>query len=506
MPTTLDALHDLIAEHAKNGKDATLVIQRIYASNSVRLDRRNTEKMQNFYDVVLRRFMAVGDAIYHSGDGGVELGRYNQLDSLTQILYTMAQDAPDSAGAVWARRLGILQNAHAKRLRDSEFQQQPNDDDEDDGDEGSAWPSTGVLLLLRALGHVFPVTDKRHYVVTPALLLLGHFVSHTPVYSLSDLTRGVFCAGLLVEYTKEAKRFVPEAHAFLAGVVRLFAANPIERRGRYPCLNLASAAEEGDGVFANLRSLASRCGKGDESDSSTRIRMSLEKDQINATAATTAAALLLAALSFLEVSIRHLANTVESAEREIFVEVSESVLALQPKDTTRTATNPLPPFLVDKVANVAKALSETCRFDSEPRRLPLRRRAVTKPQQAIASLAPRMDKNWEKYSISKDKGKNADQVALDRTRRELKRERKAISRELRLDAAFIESERRNEKLKKDTAAKVKRHKAYAWLEGEQATMNQQVAQGGALLSGGGTGAARARARSGKIGVKKGGKF
>jgi nucleolar protein 14 len=37
-------------------------------------------------------------------------------------------------------------------------------------------------------------------------------------------------------------------------------------------------------------------------------------------------------------------------------------------------------------------------------------------------------------------------------------------------------------------------------------MNQQVRQGGGLLQGGGMGAAKAKARSGKFGVKKGGKL
>jgi nucleolar protein 14 len=41
---------------------------------------------------------------------------------------------------------------------------------------------------------------------------------------------------------------------------------------------------------------------------------------------------------------------------------------------------------------------------------------------------------------------------------------------------------------------------------EQATMNQQVRMGGGLLSGGGVGAAKNKARSGKLGIKKGGKF
>jgi nucleolar protein 14 len=37
-------------------------------------------------------------------------------------------------------------------------------------------------------------------------------------------------------------------------------------------------------------------------------------------------------------------------------------------------------------------------------------------------------------------------------------------------------------------------------------MNQQVRMGGSLLSGGGIGAAKAKARQGKLGIKKGGKF
>jgi nucleolar protein 14 len=75
-----------------------------------------------------------------------------------------------------------------------------------------------------------------------------------------------------------------------------------------------------------------------------------------------------------------------------------------------------------------------------------------------------------------------------------------------LDSRFVESERRTEQEKRDATARAKRNKNFAWLEGEQAAMNQQVRQGGGLLSGGGTGLARAKAKSGKLGMKKGGKF
>ena len=109
VPTTLDALHDLIAEHATTGADASLIIQRIHATNSVRLNHKNKEAMQNYYDVLLRRFVAVGDAIFDSGNGGSDLGRYEQLDMLPKTLSAMSQDSPECAGAVWSRRLGIFQ-------------------------------------------------------------------------------------------------------------------------------------------------------------------------------------------------------------------------------------------------------------------------------------------------------------------------------------------------------------------------------------------------------------
>jgi len=56
VPTTLEALHDMITAHASTGSDASVIIERIHKSNSVRLNKNNKEKMQNFYDVVIRRF------------------------------------------------------------------------------------------------------------------------------------------------------------------------------------------------------------------------------------------------------------------------------------------------------------------------------------------------------------------------------------------------------------------------------------------------------------------
>lgn len=484
VPTTLEALHDMIGTYASTGADASLIIKRIHASNSVRLDRRNAEKMQNFYDVAIRRFVAVGDAIYRSGDGDSELGRFKQLDELARIMYTMAQDSAESATAVWGRRLGVFQNAHAKRLRDAEL-----DRDEDDEDQ-SAWPSIGVFLALRAIGHIFPVTDQRHQIITPTLLMLGQIVSQTPVLSIYDLVVGTMCSALLIEYTKAAKRISPEAIAFIAGVLRMFASDSLKRQGPYslPSLEKAVTGEQ----FDSFRALASSYQEV--------YPPNLSFERIGMFSAETPAALLYAALHLVEVTVLCLSGSGIDAERELFHTLAECVLNIKPYSKKHTLCK----CLQEKAASAAECLEKACKLENA--RPPLRRRSLpTIRDTMIKSLAPRIE-NAEKYSMSKDKGKNAPQAALDRTRRELRREHKAVSRELRLDSSFVERARREEQTKKDSAAQAKRQKAYGWLENEQATMNQEVRMGGGLLKGGGMGAAKAKAATGKLGMKKGGKL
>ena len=488
VPTTLDGLHNLIAEHASTGADASLIIQRIHATNSVRLNHKNKERMQNYYDVLLKRFVAVGDAIFESGNGGPDLGRYEQLNSLTQTLYAMSQDSPECAAAVWSRRLGIFQKALSKRLRDVEVT--PLGDACED--EFTAWPSTGMVLLMRALPHIFPSTDRRHACVTPALLLLGQILAQTPIMSRYDLVMGLFCSALMIEYTKGAKRLPPEATAFLSGTLRLFA-DDIETAtedGPLPSLGNVSKCPP-------LLKLRECLGNMPDFDSD-EVCLSLEKDDIQSD--TNPMTILISTLHITKHAFTIIGKSAEGSEREIFGEILKSLLFI----TGKRKDCPLPAHVKSTLAETARAASTTCASDAP--RLPLqRRKSASVKELAIKTLAPRME-DPKRYSMSKDKGKSQLQAEHDRNRREYKREHKAAMRELRLDSAFIESERRKTKSNVDDKAREKRHKNFAWLEQEQGILNQQVRMGGGLLQGGGTGAARAKAKSGKLGIKKGGKF
>lgn len=496
VPTTLEALHDIIGNYAQTGEDACLIIERIHASNSVRLDKRNQEKMQNFYDVLLRRFVGVGDALHKSGNGGSDLGRYDQLNSLTMTLYQMAQDSPNCAGAVWGRRLGIFQKAHAKRLRDSELVTSTEDDD--DEESFTAWHSTGTLLLLRAMGHIFPVTDLRHSVVTPSIILLGQSIAQTPVGSLDDICRGLSCCSLMMEYCKDATRLPSEALSFLAGTMRLFS-HDLERSAKgnpLPSLQVAIKWKE----IRNLRKNVVKYAKTqDDKDELELPKMSLERGSQKPS--TMSAAIFGTVLCLMEAFVVSYSKT--SIESEVFEPMVLSILSLN-DTTTTTQKDSLPQALTKLVAKTGNLISSQTQFGKS--RPPLtRRKSARSAEVSIQSFAPRME-DPNKYVMSRDKGKTQVQAERDRIRREYRREHKAAARELRLDAAYIENERRKEKKSIDDKARAKRNKNYSWLEQEQATINQQVRKGGGLLKGGGTGLARNTAASGKLGIKRGGKF
>jgi len=343
---------------------------------------------------------------------------------------------------------------------------------------------------MRALPHIFPSTDKRHPVVTPALLLLGQILAQTPIKTRHDVVMGLFCAGLMLEYTKGAKRLPPEATAFLAGVLRLFAdgVEPALVDSPLPSLGNAFKCPQ---LLAGALSDFNHCDM-------KNIRLSLEKHSIQSD--TNAVAILTSTLCLTQEAFGIIGKSEEGSEKEIFGEILTSLLLFSGQQKKLA----LPQFVKSCLAETARVASSTCAANTL--REPLRRRkAASVKEMAIKTLAPRME-DPSKYNMSKDKGKSQLQAEHDIHRREYKREHKSAMRELRLDSAFIESERRKTKSKADGKAREKRHKNFAWLEQEQATMNQQVRLGGGLLSGGGIGAAKATAKSGKHGIKKGGKF
>lgn len=76
-------------------------------------------------------------------------------------------------------------------------------------------PKPGDLIILTAIGTIFPTSDHFHQVVTPAMLTIGRFLGQKIPQTLSDYATGAYLATIALSYQGYSKRYVPEVAGFL---------------------------------------------------------------------------------------------------------------------------------------------------------------------------------------------------------------------------------------------------------------------------------------------------
>jgi nucleolar protein 14 len=95
-------------------------------------------------------------------------------------------------------------------------------------DDAKTWPGLPELVFLRISGALWPTSDMRHVVVSPARLLMGSYLGLCKIRSFVDAASGLFLCTLFLQYEDRSKRFVPEAINFLIDVIRCLS---LPRRG-----------------------------------------------------------------------------------------------------------------------------------------------------------------------------------------------------------------------------------------------------------------------------------
>jgi nucleolar protein 14 len=138
-----------------------------------------------------------------------------------------------------------------------------------------------------------------------------------------------------------------------------------------------------------------------------------------------------------------------------------------------------------QTVNKVRSAMDAEALRSQSIRVPLTLRA--KKTEVIETLEPRYEVN---YRLQKDLDTDKARVQLKQLTRQSKREHKAAMRELRRDADFLDEEMFKARQAKAEKRREERAANYAWMEEQQATVNQQVRKGGALIKGGGSGAVR----------------
>lgn len=64
--------------------------------------------------------------------------------------------------------------------------------------EKSSWPSLKTLFLLRLWSMIFPCSDFRHVVMTPATLLMCEYLMRCPILSGYDIAIGCFLCSMVL--------------------------------------------------------------------------------------------------------------------------------------------------------------------------------------------------------------------------------------------------------------------------------------------------------------------
>ena len=379
------------------------VIHRIRALYSPKLAEGNKEKLSGFSVVLLEHIMYVATTTSPSIPFGV-------LEIAIRHLHALAKQHPLKVSEVFRAKLNEL------------HQKSP-----------SEW-NAGDLLMLTAMGTIYPTSDHFHPVVTPGNLIMAKYLGQHPPSSLGEMAVGSYIATLLIKGQRLSKRVIPEAINYIILSICLLAPVPLPTPspGTFPYHEPSKP----------LRIM---------NPSATWIpRKPSFSDMFSTSAPDTGLALMYTLLHLLTHILDLYAGS--SAFTPTFAPAKSIVSELL--SLPGLTTTPLPVSLTDLLTSTLTTLnSHLAHAHRTLRPLELHHHRPL----PIPSNIPKFH---EEYSLDKRSyDPDQERVALQKLKAEHKKERKGALRELRKDAAFIA----REKLKEEKAASKEYHAKMARL-------------------------------------------
>ena len=169
----LEVTHDIAIA------DLPVVIQRIRALYHPKLHADNKGKLDAFAGVLIDHIAWLADQPSHPP--------FAVLETLIRHVHSLAKSHAEEVGKAF--------RTHLKSLHDNR----------------STSPTPGDLIILTAIGSIFPTSDHFHPVVTPAILSMARYLGQKLPQSLADLAIGTYLETLCLQYQSLSRRFIPEA-------------------------------------------------------------------------------------------------------------------------------------------------------------------------------------------------------------------------------------------------------------------------------------------------------
>ncbi|KAF1736510.1 putative nucleolar complex protein 14 [Beauveria bassiana] len=410
-PETVDALQAITSQYPH--ESTPKIVQRVRALYHPKLDAKNKERLGNFSKALVDYIASPWDPATAPPPSVTE--------SIVRHIHSLAKMFPIEISNHFRHHLKEIGEQRTLSL-------EPSD-----------------LLLLSAIGSIFPTSDHFHQVVTPAMLTIGRYLGQKVPKQLADFATGTFLCILSLQYQQLAKRYVPEVINFtintlcalapIAPSTQITTTIPIHE---YPQKRFVSAA-------ATIRRLRfTDCIPGDAGDSVPASE-----------AAIVSAAILATTLQVLDAAADLWTG------KSAFIETFAPALCASKHLLSKSCRSKLPSSIAqqaEKLATKLERMSRLAHIARRPLELHHHRRL------AIKSFIPKFE---ETFDPSKHYDHDRERAELAKLQKEHKRERKGAMRELRKDANFMAREKLRTKIAKDEAYEKKFKRLVSEIQSEE---------------------------------------
>lgn len=168
-------------------QDLPTVVRRIRALYDPRLKSENKGKLGKFAVVLIDHVSYLANQLLPPP--------FDVLENLIRHIHSLAKTYPIEVANAFRKHLAKQNESRALT------------------------PTSGDLMLLTAIGTIFPTSDHFHQVVTPAMLSMTRYIGQKIPHTLSEYATGLYMTTLCLQYQRLSKRYIPEVMGFLLNTV-----------------------------------------------------------------------------------------------------------------------------------------------------------------------------------------------------------------------------------------------------------------------------------------------
>jgi nucleolar protein 14 len=385
------------------------IVQRIRALHHPKLDSKNKERLANFA-VALVDFVAL--------PWNAEISpSFSVLESLIRHIHSLSKMLPIEIAKQFRQHLEEISESRAIALLPSD------------------------LMLLTAIGTIYPTSDHFHQVVTPAMLTIGRYIGQKVPREMSDYAIGTYLSILCLQYQQLSKRYVPEVINFsLNTLCSLSPTAPSKSLGSFPAHEPSAGSRVQKAKNVEVRRLNfSDCLAENSQEGGKALKIALLSTTIQLLDA--AADLWTGKPSFLET----------------FNQAAEVLSHVNSKPSREH----LPAAVSEKAERLEEKLKRMARVSQ------LSRRPLELHHHRPLSIKTYIPKFENTFDPDKHYDPDRERAELAKLRAEHKKERKGAMRELRKDANFMARENLRVKKAKDEAYEKKYKRLVAEIQNEE---------------------------------------